>query len=202
MLRRAALVCCLLLAVPATSAVAGPACPQLTDAVGDQQPATDPAADLLAVSLGSTQTAVTAVLKYGGEQPAQLPVNGHTYVVALDSGEATLLIWADVAPRATTFELYRGAAAQGGSSASGYAATAVGPLSGRVDTVAHTVTATVPFALVPDVLRPGRRLTLSASVSTSIVTPDVPVTGHAFATQGSDEGDESPPYRLGGPGCR
>jgi hypothetical protein len=192
---------CVVLLAPGTGGAALRACPQLADPVGDQTAPTDPAADLVAVSLSSNRGAATVVLRYAGEQAAPSPVHGHTYVVGLGTGEATLLAWADVAPSATTFELYRSAGSAGDANASGSAGVAVGHLDGRVDARAHTVTMTVPYSMVPDVLRIGRLLDVSAAVSTSIITPEIPVTGHAFATEGTDESDASTSYRLGTKGC-
>jgi hypothetical protein len=191
----------LLLLASGTGIAAQPACPQLRDPVGDQTAATDQAADLVSVALSSRTAAVTLVLGYAGEQAAPSPVHGHTYVVGLADGEATLQAWADVAASDTSFTLYRGAGTAGDSNASGSAGVAVGHLAGRVDTAAHTVTMTVPFALVPDVLRPGRRLDVTATVSTSIITPEIPVTGHVFATEGTDQSDAPTSYRLGAKGC-
>lgn len=190
-----------MLLAPATGSASQPACPQLIDPLGDQTAATDQAADLVAVGLSSTTSAVTLTLRYAGEQPAAAPVQGHTYVVGLGTGEATLLAWADVAPAATTFELYRSVGSAGDANASGSAGVAVGHIVGRVDPARHTVTMTVPYSMVPEVLRTGRLLDVSAAVSTSIITPEIPVTGHAFATEGTDESDAPTSYRLGAKGC-
>jgi hypothetical protein len=192
---------CVLLLAQGAGAAPPPACPQLRDATGDQSIATDDAADLVSVSAASGRGTLTLVLRYAGEQAAATPLHGHSYVVGLADGEATLQAWADVAPSDTSFTLYRGAGTAEDSHASGSAGVAVGPIDGRVDPAAHTVTLTVPYALVPDVLRTGRRLDVSATVSTSIITPDFPVTGHVFATEGTDESDATAAYRLGAKGC-
>src|SRR5688572_648380 len=168
----------LALLMQGTGSAAPTRCPQLTDPAGDQSAAADPAADLLAVSMSSSRSALTIVVRYAGEQTAPSPVHGHSYVVGLNDGETLLLAWADVAASDTGFTLYRSAGSAGAATASGSAGTAVGPLAGRVDTTAHTVTMTVPFSLVPEVLRVGRRLQVTAAVSTSVITPDIPVTGH------------------------
>lgn len=194
--RLLALVGCLLLAA-APAGSAAPRCPLLTDPVGDQEPASDPAADLVRVDVASDRRSATVVVGYAGEQPAALPVQGHSYVVRLDSLEGAVLAWADVSGADTGFVLYR--TGSGGGSAT--AGTSLGEIRGRVDPVRHTVHMVVPFRLAPDLLVPGAVLTVDAQVSTSVVSPDLPVTGHAFVTSQSDSSDRPARVVLGRPGC-
>ena len=188
---------CLVLLGPGVGTAAPTRCPQLTDPVGDQTPATDPAADLVSVALGSDRTAVVLVLRYAGEQPSETPVSGHEYYVDLNTDEGGLTAQALLGAGEASFALYRHAASAGDSNASASGGTGIGRLKGRVDTKQHTITLTVPFAMAPDLLQPRKHLTVSASVATSVTTPEIAGVGRPFAGQGSDQSDTPVDYRIG-----
>jgi hypothetical protein len=196
----AALACGALLA-SASGSVARSACPQLVDPRGDSVSTGDAAGDLVSVAASSDARTLTLGVTYAGETAARTPADGHSYVVSLSDGEATVKAWADVSPMTTTFTLYRGSASQSSEQASADAGTAIGSFPGRVDPVAHRVTMTVPFSLATDVLRPGRRLELSAMLMNAVMTPEIPVTGHAATWSSSDLSDTPATYRLGAKGC-
>jgi hypothetical protein len=194
------LVGCLLLLAPAATGAAPRTCPTLADRRGDQQPAGDPAADLVRVDLASDSRSVTVVVERGGEQPQATPVAGHTYAVLLDTLEGAVSLRVDVRGAETSFTLYRhdSVGSDAGSVSGG---TAVGPVRGRVDARRHTLHALVPYAMAPDLLSRGTSLRVTASASTSLLTPSLPVVGTAFVTQTSDESDRPGRHDLGKPGC-
>jgi hypothetical protein len=196
-----ALVCSALLGAPATGNAAAPACPQLVDARGDAQPSNDAAADLVSVAARSDARRLTLVVRYAGEPAGQAPVQGHAYVVSLSDGEGVVRAWADVAPTTKTFTLYRATTSQGSGGASADAGTAIGPIEGRVDPAAHTITMTVPYALAPDVLRRGGRITLDVMLTNAVMLPGTAATEHAAIWNSSDLSDEPAKYRLGTKGC-
>jgi hypothetical protein len=179
---------------------APPRCPQLVDPAGDQNPSDDAAADLLSVAVGSDRTSVTVVLRYAGEQPSPTPLNGHEYTVDLNTGEAGLTVDALSSPTGTDFAVYRHTVSESESGSSASGGTGIGRPAGRLDTNAHTVTMTVPFAMAADILRPRQQLDVSARVSVSVITPAV-AGDRAFAGNGSDQSGSSVGYRIGVHSC-
>jgi hypothetical protein len=200
MLRPVVAVTCVVLAAPSWAATPATHCPQLVDRAGDQTPASDPAADLLSVSLGSDRASVTVVLRYAGEQPAPAPGAGHAYYVQLDTGEAGLTALALVSDSGPSYSLYRHQVSQseGGSSASGD--LGLGRIPGRLDDKAHTVTMTLPFSMASDILRPAQRLTISARTAFSVMTPEL-AGDRLFYSGGSDQSDAPADYRIGRGSC-
>ena len=192
---------CLVLLAPGVGTAAPARCPQLVDPAGDQNPVTDPAADLISLSLASDRSALRLVLRYAGEQPAATPLNGHDYDVDLNTGEGGLTAQALVSPTGPSYALYRRGRSAGDSNTSASGGTGVGRLQGIVDTKAHTVAMTIPFAMAPDLLRPRQALSVSASVFTSVMSPDIEPAGRAFTGQGSDASDAPIGYRLGAKSC-
>lgn len=191
---------CLLLAQPAFGANGKQACPQLVDRLGDQSPPSDPAADLRSVALTSYSKSVTVVIGYQGEQVAATPLSGHTYAVVLNTGEGAVQAWAFVSPSGNRFRLYRTARA-GSDDNNVSALSSAGEPTGYVDSGTHTVRMSIPYAMAPDILRAGGRLTVTAAVSVAYITPPIPVTGAFFASNGSDDSDAPSGYRLGSRGC-
>jgi hypothetical protein len=192
---------CLVLLAPGVGTAAPARCPQLVDPAGDQNPVTDPAADLLGVALGSDRSSLRLLLRYAGEQQEATPVTGHDYSVDLNTGEGGLTAQALVSPTGPSFALYRHGPSAGDENASASGGTGVGRLQGVVDAKAHTVTMTIPFAMAADLLRPRQALTVSASVFTSVMSPDIEPAGRAFTGQGSDRSDAPVVYRLGTKSC-
>ncbi|MDX6199868.1 MAG: hypothetical protein QOJ79_3019 [Actinomycetota bacterium] len=194
------IVGCLLLPMPGWAVAAPAHCPQLVDPAGDQNPAEDAAADLLGVTIGSDGSSVTVVLRYGGEQPAPTPLTGHEYSVDLNTGEAGLTADALTSPTGTDFAVYRHAVSEGTSGSSASGGTGIGRPAGRLDTTAHTVTMTIPFAMAADILRARQQLEISARTAVSVMTP--PVAGYRlFTGNGSDQSDRPVRYRVGVRSC-
>jgi hypothetical protein len=186
--------------MPGRATAAPTHCPQLVDPAGDQNPSDDAAADLLGVTIGSDRSSVTVVLRYGGDQPSLTPLSGHEYTVDLNTGEAGLTADALTSPTGTDFAVYRHAVSQGASGSSASGGTGIGRPTGRLDTTAHTVTMTIPFAMAADILRMRQQLEVSARTAVSVMTP--PVAGDRFFTSsGSDQSDSPVHYRIGVRSC-
>jgi hypothetical protein len=200
LLRPLVIAGCVLLPSAGWASAAPPHCPQLVDPAGDQNPSDDAAADLLSVAIGSDRTSVTVVLRYAGEQPSQTPLNGHEYTVDLNTGEAGLTVDALTSPTGTDFAVYRHTVSESESGSSASGGTGIGRPAGRIDTNAHTVTMTVPFAMAPDILRSRQQLAVSGRVAVSVITPAV-AGDRAFAGNGSDQSTGAVGYRIGVRSC-